>query len=334
MTEGEPAAPVAHAASERTGAQTLALLATPLNVRLLRAHTDGAHRLPEVQERIGWPPQSTLRVAIQTLRGVGALARRQLPGAPYAVVNQLTPAGEELLGVADLLEAWLAQAPDGSIDVESSTAKAAIKALAQGWSSSIIKILATEPATLSDLDRSISEASYPSLERRLTRMRVTNQIEGGTRTNRGTPFQVTDWLRRSAGALCGAARWEQRHLPAQPAGIASGDIETVLLLAVPLLLPLPAHATGQCFLGVSEVTAGAETTLAGLMVDVREGRVVSSTPELNPHPVTWALGTPESWLDAVLDGDLGALRLGGADPQLATNVCEAIHLGLYKGRSS
>ncbi len=47
----------------------------------------------------------------------------------------------------------------------------------------------------------ISSLSYPSLERRLAAMRLAGLIEARPGNGRGTPYAVTDWLRR------GIARW-------------------------------------------------------------------------------------------------------------------------------
>ena len=45
----------------RSGAQTLVLLAAPLNVLILRAFADGAKQQAELRRKAGSPAQSTLR---------------------------------------------------------------------------------------------------------------------------------------------------------------------------------------------------------------------------------------------------------------------------------
>ena len=314
---------------ERSGTRVLELLANPLNLRLLRAHTGGRQRLPQLQEQIGWPPQSTLRVAIRNLRDIGVIEKHVLPGAPYTVENEITPAGRDLLAVAAILETWLSHAPAGPLEPESNAAKAAVKALAAGWSSHILSMLAAHPSTLSDLDRSIPEATYPSLERRLTRMRVTSQIEPVAGEGRGTPFVATEWLRRSVAPLAAAMRWEHRHLEGGP-GVAGNEIETLLLLGAALPLPLPPSVEGEAFLGVPDAAGTGEGTPFGAMVAVEGGKVVSAMPGDDSSPGTWALGTPENWLAALLDGDLESIRFGGTDPQLARNIAEGIHFALFR----
>ena len=330
MNESRSPVQAGSAPVARAGAQALSLLANPLNVRVLRAHDKGPLRLTQLQKQVGWPPQSTLRVTIDNLRAIGVLARRQLPGAPYAVVNELTPAGAEMLPLADTLDAWLTRAPDGPTESESNAAKTAIKTLAEGWSSSIIRMLAFQPVTLTDLNRSIPEATYPSLERRLARMRIAGQVEPVTAAGRGTPYEVTEWLRRSVGPLCGAARWEQRHLGSQAPTITGSDIETVLLLSIGLPLRLPGRSEGRCLLAVHEriATTEAVSALAGLMVEAQAGRVISAVPMLDDAPPNWVLGTPEGWLDALLDGSLANLRLGGNAPQLGVSLAQGLYFAL------
>ena len=65
-----------------------------------------------------------------------------LGGMPYTVENELTEAGREVLSVADVIEAWLARAPQGSIPLGSESAKGAIRALVGGWGSTMLRALA------------------------------------------------------------------------------------------------------------------------------------------------------------------------------------------------
>ena len=69
--------------------------------------------------------------------------------------------------------------------------------------------------------------------------------------------------------------------------------------------------------------------LAGITVQVKHGEVVSTVTDVNQSPTTWVLGTAEAWLDAVIDGHLGELRLGGARPQLAADLVNGLHLALF-----
>jgi DNA-binding HxlR family transcriptional regulator len=326
-----PQAPAQPADAERAGAQVLSLLANPLNLRILRAHTEGPLRATELSEKIGSPAQTTMRASVGTLRAVGALKKHPVAALPYSVANELTPAGEEMLEVAELVEKWLAAAPGGPIDPQSDRARTTVKALAAGWSTTLVPLLAAQPSSLTELDKRIPDVSYPSLERRLSQMRATHQIEPAPESEGGTRYEVTDWLRQSAATLYIAERWEQRHLKDQAAPITATEIEAAFLLALPLV-SLPPTATGECLLATpadSTERSGEARALVGVTVEVRSGRVVSAVAGADQTPKTWILGTPEVWLDAIVEPRAENLRSGGTDPQLALDLVLGLHLTLF-----
>jgi len=316
----------------RAGARVLELLANPLHVRILRALERGPLRLAELHERTEWPAQTTLRAAIATLRQSGVLERREVSRMPFGVANELSEAGREVLFVAGVVERWLAKGPQGRISVDSAAGKAAIKSLAAGWSSTLVRELAYEPVSLTELDRLIPDMSYPSLERRLAQMRTTRQVEPSPTTERGQPFEVTDWLRHSVAPLSAAGRCERRHMREESALITAVEIEASFLLAIPLI-PLLDSVDGVCVLSVP--AEGGESggpdrhNLAGVTVEVRGGQIVRCVPELSGNAPTWALGSPATWLNAVIDGEFESLRFGGARPQLAADLVQGLHLSLF-----
>ena len=77
-----------------------------------------------------------------------------------------------------IVEAWLAQAPQGSIPLGSEPAKGAIRALVGGWGSTMLRALAARPLSLTELSSVITGSlSYPALERRSRAMRAARQLE-------------------------------------------------------------------------------------------------------------------------------------------------------------
>jgi DNA-binding HxlR family transcriptional regulator len=317
----------------RSGAYILTLLANPLHMRILFAHELGPLRQGELEDKTDLPPPTTLRAAVTTLKEAGLLARREVRTLPYGVATELTEAGGEALAVAAAAQRWLALADGGPIAVDSDRAKTVMKSLVAGWSTRIVRALAYEEATLTELAQQIPDVSYPSLERRLTRMRNTGLIEPASTERRGTPFQPTDWLRHSIAPLCVAGRWERRHLRSATAPITPVEIEASFLLVVRLAL-LPTTATCVCKLGVLPEAAeggerASELDAAGVTVTVERGRLTSCVPELDDGTSTWALGTPMEWLDAVIEGRLAGLRFGDGRPQLAADLVNGLHLGLF-----
>jgi DNA-binding HxlR family transcriptional regulator len=326
------AAPDATATDElRAGGLVLSLFATPLNALILRAHADGPLRLAGLNDKMGWAAHTTLRASLTNLLQVGALEKIKTGESRLAVENQLTAAGREMIFVADVVEAWLAASPDGPIAPDSEAAKGAVKALAGGWSSTLMRALAGRPFTLTELDSMIPRISYPALERRLARMRTTRQIEAVDAQGRGTPYVATDWLRQAIAPLCAAGRCERRHLPEKSAPITHVEVEAAFMLALPLV-SLPESAGGNCMLVVQTEACkprDGNRGLAGVTVEVERGRVVSCAARVVHGPPTWALGTAETWLDVVIDGQLENLRLGGARPELALDLVTGLHSALF-----
>lgn len=325
--------PDVQAGDQRAGSRALSLFANPLNARVLRAHLDGPQRLFGVQAAVGSTAESTVRAAISNLWKAGALERSSGGSSPRAALTSLSPAGRDLLFLADELDAWLARAPAGPIEPGGEEARGAIKALAGGWSSTLIRELAGQPVTLSELNEAIPEVSYPMLERRIGWMRRTGQIEAVERVGRGTPYVVTDWLRRAIAPLSVSGRCERRHFEGSPP-ITEVEIEAAFLMSLPLAL-LPPRAGGACLLAAQTDLSQAEppnAPLAGVTVEVGAGKILSCGPSLTAAPPTWAVGSPDAWLDAVIDGEIVDLRLGGEQPQLALDLVAGLHNALFLDR--
>ncbi len=306
----------------RSGGQALTLLAVPLNLLILRALDEGPMRLAELRKATGLPAQTTLRGHILSLGEIGVLSKRPTEQMPYAVENGLTSMGRDLLAVADRLEAWLGGAPEGPIPLESAAAKGAIKALIDGWGSTIMRSLAGRPQSLTELDSIIPGLSYPALERRLSSMRIAGLVEAQPSRGIGTPYAVTSWARRGIVPLGAASRCESLHMRDRTAPLSQSDIEAAFLLATPLV-GLPAGVSGSCQLLVEQHA----TTVAGVRVEVECGEVVSCVSELEPAPGTYAVGSIATWFHAVEEGRADRLRLGGGK-QLVEGLVRGLHTAL------
>lgn len=310
----------------RSGAQTLALLATPLNSLLLRALADGPKRQAELRHAAGSPAQTTLRAHLRGLEEAEAIAKHRRNRFPGVLEFELTDVGRDLLAVAAVLERWLDRAPEGPIEIGTGAAQAAIKALADGWSTTILRALASGPLSLTELDHIIASLSYPSIERRLGAMRLADQIEARPGNGRGTPYAVTGWLRQGVAPLAAAARWERRYRAAVAPPLTRIDTEAAFLLAMPLLR-LPPDLSASCRMGV-EILSGQTRKLAGVVIDVKEGRVASCATRLRGQPDAWAYGSTEAWLDALIEADSDRLELGG-DGRLARTFLDGLHRALF-----
>jgi DNA-binding HxlR family transcriptional regulator len=278
-------------------------------------------RLPDLRDRIGGAAQTTLRGQVGTLRAFGALERHVRSGMPYTVENELTDIGRGILDVAKVVEAWLSQAPQGPIAFGSEAAKGAIKSLVGGWDSTVLRALAAYPLSLTELSGVIPDFSYPSLERRISAMRSTHQVEVmPSEAGKSKPYAVTAWTRQAVGPLVTAGRCECEHIGVGADPLTRIDIEAAFLLAVPLVM-LPAGHSGSCILAVN--TGGGEVPTdraTGVRVNLEQGEVVSCVSDLEEDPRTWILGTVDAWVEAIVDGHFDNLRVGGSGQELAWDL--------------
>lgn len=311
----------------RAGASALSLLSLPLNLHVLQTLEEEPRPLSDLRRTVGTPPQTTMRGRLKTLIQAGTLERSQEREFPGSVRYELTQPGRDLLAVATTLESWLEGGPGGPFPLGGSGAKSATKAFVEAWSCGIIRALAARPLALTELSKLISGLSYPSLERRLSALHMTGQIERCSSTGRGTPYKATDWLRRAMAPLVVAVRWERLHLPKAGAPLKPLDIESIFLLTVPLL-PSLGDLGGTCRLAVEFPTEGQSSRLAGVLVSLEKGRLNSCSSRLDGEARAWTAGTASVWLRALIDGDFDGLELGG-DTELARVLIEAMHQVLF-----
>lgn len=312
----------------RAGAHALSILGTPLNATTLEVLAPREEPMPlaDLRSAVGLPPQTTLRGHLRTLTDAGIVERRRQEGFKGSVECELARPGRELLDVACVLRAWFFAAPDVPIEPGSAAAKRVVTALAEGWSSTVVRALAAKPLALTELARLISSRSYPSLERLLQAMTNSGLVErrqGG----RARPYAVTEWLRRAIVPLSAAARWEGAHPQRDSSPIGRLDVESVFLLAMPLLT-VREECGGVARLMVDGNT-GSERRRAGVVVEVDSGRVRSCVTRLDATVDAGAAGTATEWMTAVLEGEIDRLELHG-DVDLAAELVEGMHRALLE----
>ncbi|HET9152708.1 MAG TPA: ArsR family transcriptional regulator [Solirubrobacterales bacterium] len=300
----------------------------PLNVHVLDALRDEELALTDLSRAVGHPPATTMRSYLKALADLGILERRQEGGFPGAVAYSLGPAGERFLAVASALQGWLEEAPHGPVGLGDPSAKSAIKALVEGWNATIIRVLAARPLALTELAKLIASISYPTLERRLAAMRRTGQLQARRKdsTSRGTPYEVTPWLRQAVAPLVAAVAWERECAAAQTKGLNRIDIEAFFLLALPLV-ELPEEFSGRCRLAV-EVGPRRQPEYAGATVTWQAGRPRHLLARPEGDADAWVVGTAGSWLDWLSGTGDRPLELGG-DGAVARALLEALRHGLF-----
>jgi DNA-binding HxlR family transcriptional regulator len=305
----------------RAGGTALSLLANPLNLDVLRSLAEEPQQLQDLMRRLGFPPRSTMRLYLQTLAEMGTVERRPRKAFPSSVDYEITAAGRALLRVADRLQTWLLASPTGPIELGSTAARSAIKALVEGWASNIVRALATRPLSLTELNSLIPRISYPSLERRLTGMRQVNLLRVQSAPGRATPYEVTEWLRRATAPVTSAVAWERGYAKDRTPDLRRLDVEAAFLLAIPLA-DMASGLTGRCRLAV-EVHDGTSLLFAGVLVSIQAGKVVSCVPSLEGDAEAWVSGNAPAWLRRLTGAPLDELEVGG-EARLAKAVTDAL----------
>jgi DNA-binding HxlR family transcriptional regulator len=310
----------------RAGSFALSLLAAPPNVHILQALQDEPLSLYDLRKAVGAPPQTTLRGNLRTLGEQGLVDRRLQNSFPGSVEYELSRSGIDLLEVSQVVEDWLQKAPEQALELGTSAAKNAIRALVEGWSTGIVRALAARPLCLTEISELIVGVSYPSLERRLTVMRLASQLETRSSSGRGKPYVVTDWLRHALGPLAAGTRWERAHAPTGASALGKIDVEAGFFLALPLL-KLSDDLSGSCRLAVELGRVDGELRLAGTQAVIKEGQLVSCGSRLGGRVDGWVSGSSSAWLRALLEGHTDELELGG-DCDLASHLVEGVHFAL------
>lgn len=236
-----------------------------------------------------------------------------------------SPAGEELLVVAPVLERWLNDCPQGRLTL-GPDAGLALSALFGGWCSTVMHVLAAGPLTIAEAAAAIGTLSEEVVEERVGDMVETGQLGILESENGEERFAVTDWLREAIAPLAIAARLEHRHPPGDTAAIAALDVEAAFLLILPLL-ELPAEFSGACSLAV-ELDEGVVPSPAGVTVRVEAGRIASCEVGLDEDADSWASASAPDWLDTLIEPDVKRVSSGG-ERDLPRRLVYELHETLF-----
>lgn len=309
------------------GSRALSTFAYSLNARVLRAHANGPLSSRQLAQSSAWAPESSLRVAVAKLRDLGALTRVEPESGSNDPATALTEAGEGLLQVVDVLDGWLRQGPEAGLSLDEPASRAVVRVLVSSWQAGIVRTLAEGPRTLSELSAGINRISYPSLKRRLAKLRSTQLVvpAGG---GRNAGYSPSRWLRQAAAPLAAAARWELEH-QAGAVKVSPFEVEAILLLALPLAR-LPKHGSDRCTFAVLMPAEGSrKPEVAAVGADFQSGALDSSTPGKGPDADIWAVGSAAAWLDALTTGCIDRLRFSGSRATLIGSTIRRLNAALF-----
>lgn len=311
----------------RTGARALTLLATPLNVALLRELQAGPKLPDELRRASGQPARRTLRSHLKGLERLGIVTRRNWSIYAGSREYDLAEPGRQLRFVMVALERWLTGNRWELLELGSDAGADAIKAVLAGWSSQIMRAVAAHPCSLAKLAELV-ELRSSSLERRVETMRRAGLLEIDA-SGKAPAYVRTAWLCRAMGPIVAASRWERHNLPDVSVRIRREDAETALLLTMPLM-QLPPNVSGSCRL-VVEIPGEEREEAATVTAVAKDCRVASYEP-VSRDSAASASGPPSAWFRAAIEAQPGHLEVAG-DGKLARGLLNALYSALYSLRA-
>ena len=299
----------------RAGSLALLVLSDSLNLAVLRQLRDGPLMASELLDELRASRATRFKRLLQ-LEELGLIVREKHSGWPPPTYCRLSEAGRGLLAVAERFEVWFArrQWRQGGGEIERARA---IKALASGWCSTLVRWLAEGPRSATELEAlTPPETSHHDVKRALSALSESGLAERlPRRIGRRHPYSLTPSGRETAAPLAAAIHWERGLLwepdPAREALAA----ETLLYMAAPLVA-MPLEIEGACTMLIEDE--------GGISAAIADGRVVAGLPITTGDVKAEALGTGRDWLTVLATGTLGPLETRGDDKLIALLVL-ALH---------
>jgi len=263
-----------------------------------------ARRLRHVSER------SVYRHAAK-LTECELVERLEKAGVPSSVILSLTdPAGRNLYRLLGAFAATAeARLPSRGNALQSWSS---LNLLSQLWDAGFVESLSHEPQTLTQLAGGPHGLTYHQVTRRMRMFSDDGLVLGCLPTGHGRRYELTDHGRRRMALIAAIGRWRHRFvLTGELTGLTGDEMATVIRAALPLIL-LPGFAGMSINLGVaSPMDKYGHRSVEALQGAIGEDGSIRSDLALRTTVESSAVGTMNTWLAALLDGNRGRMRSGG-----------------------
>jgi DNA-binding HxlR family transcriptional regulator len=278
-------------------------------------------RTKKLTERVPtFAPRTVYRHARQ-LASLGLIDREEVAGVPSTVIHSLSPAGRDLYRLLDgyekLSPKW-ASAPARGDGLWSLCGL-----LGEMWGYGWIDELSQTGRSATDLAEATAAMTFHQTSRRTHQMLswglLHENVVRGTRRR----FHLSDQARHGMFLVAGLGRWRQDHVDGGHTGLTAPEMATILRTSLHLL-NLPDRPSSTVKLGIVGATGndGANGSEA-LTAHVSENGLVRNVKDRMADD-GWALGTVDTWLAALLDGNRGKMRVGG-DQDLVEHFLKQMH---------
>jgi DNA-binding Lrp family transcriptional regulator len=243
----------------------------------------------------------------------------------------LTSAAPGLVDAIGVVEEWLRGNPRRSLEPSSPVGWRAFAELATGWQTALIEWIVRCAPTEADLAGGLDGFSERQLKDEIDSLVGIGMLELRGDYDGREHLSLTEWGRRAIGVLAFIARWERTSLPNAAAPIEVDDALVALLAWLPLA-GFSEPVSGICTFSAEEVDGSGRRRAGLVWARLSRGRVVACAEGPPNHPPdSWATGSFEDWLGAVLDGKASALRCEGTDgnAHLARSMVDQVSRQLF-----
>jgi DNA-binding HxlR family transcriptional regulator len=254
------------------------------------------------------------------LSELGLVERETTDGVPSSVVQRLSEPGRDLYRILDSY----AKGDDGPEAGATNGAGTwtACALIGEMWELGWIQALSQRGRSASELTTAAPKLSRHQVANRTQQLQAWSLLYKSSVRGQAKRYQLSDRGRRGSALILALAHWRERHI----AGLADGELspaETAAALRACLpLLSLPTHLETQLSFGIAGLGDESGSDTATVSAHLHAGRVRCVKDMVAPD--SWAAGTVQSWLAAIVDGERSSLRTGG-DPALLETLLAKLH---------
>jgi DNA-binding HxlR family transcriptional regulator len=244
------------------------------------------------------------------------IERYEEAGVPSTVVLSLTdPPGRHLYRLLRKFAATkgaLLPMPGSAIQSWSP-----LNLLSQLWGLGFVEKLSHEPQTLTQLAGGPHGLTFHQVTRRMRLFTDIGLLVPRPPGGPGRKYDLTEHGRRRMALIVALGRWRHRYvLTGEATGLTGTEMASILRSVLPLIL-VPEFAGMTFNFGVaSPMDKYGQRTTEGLQGSIGRDGAVRCDQALEVTVDGSAVGTMNTWLSALMDGNRGRMRSGGNLPLL------------------